>query len=343
MMSIRLGQFGGSGGQYSPNAPGGAPNFQGGSSGYAGYGVNNFSGDISMDDLMGFYRKPGILSFERPIESLLETFHDNLEKDAEPYLLDFDERVKLNLKKKIRNKEQHLKDLAKEKTPEENPIPKKIKTVEELLHEFRRNDDIDFSKMASKTSSYYRPKSAPPLLDQFLPTVEEYEDEENPLNLTGNKLKEPWLGPYDPMYEPEDGIDKYVQQQQNPQRIDMHAYFTGLMDAWQPGTSPTFKNPKPLYDLPSLVTPESKKNDKSLQGKLDALKNNPNQMGGQGTNLEYTLDWDRMTKGQYPERGVTNETPYTNSGLNDYSQNDMLSVSSDPMYSRNPYFGVSIL
>jgi len=40
---------------------------------------------------------------------------------------------------------------------------------------------------------------------------------------------------------------------------------------------------------------------------------------------------------------VTNEGPYTNSGLNDYSQNDMLSVSSDPMYSRNPYFGVSIL
>jgi hypothetical protein len=29
--------------------------------------------------------------------------------------------------------------------------------------------------------------------------------------------------------------------------------------------------------------------------------------------------------------------------LNDYSQNDMLSVSSDPMYSRNPYFGVSVL
>ena len=123
----------------------------------------------------------------------------------------------------------------------------------------------------------------------------------------------------------------------------MHAYFTGLMDAWQPGTSPSFNNPKPLYDLPSAVTPESKKNNISLESKLEALKNNPNNLGGQGTNLEKTLDWDRMLKGQYPERGVTNEGPYTNSGLNDYSQNDMLSVSSDPMYSRNPYFGVSIL
>ena len=309
-MSIRLGQYGGVGGQYAPFSPGGSPNFRGGPSGYAGYGVNNFSGDTSMDDLMGFYRKPDILSFDRPIESLLETFHDNLELDAEPYLLDFDERTKLNLKKKIRNKEQYIKDLGREK-PKENPIPKKIKTVEELLHEYRRNDDIDVNKLASKTSSYYRPKTAPPLLDQFLPTVEEYEDEDNPLNLTGNKLKEPWLGPYDPIYEPEDGIDKYIEEKQSPERIDMHAYFTGLMDAWQPGTSPSF--------------------------------NNPNNLGGQGTNLEYTLDWDRMLKGQYPERGVTNEGPYTNSGLNDYSQNDMLSVSSDPMYSRNPYFGVSIL
>jgi hypothetical protein len=342
-MSIRLGQFGGVGGQYAPNAPGGSPNFQGGTSGYAGYGVNNFSGDISMDDLMGYYRKPDILSFERPLESLLETFHDNLEKDAEPYLLDFDERVKLNLRKKIRNKEQHLKDLATEKVKEPKVIKEKLHTVEELLQEFRRNDGIDFNKMAAKTSSYYRPKTAPPLLDQFLPTVEEYEDEGNPLNLTGNKLKEPWLGPYDPMYEPEDGIDKYVQQKQSPERIDMHAYFTGLMDAWQPGTTPSVNNPKPKYDLPSPVTQESKKNNKSLESKLEALKNNSNNLGGQGTNMEYTLDWDRMLKGQYPERGVTNEGPYTNSGLNDYSQNDMLSVSSDPMYSRNPYFGVSIL
>jgi len=341
-MSIRLGQYGGVGGQYAPFSPGGSPNFRGGPSGYAGYGVNNFSGDTSMDDLMGFYRKPDILSFDRPIESLLETFHDNLELDAEPYLLDFDERTKLNLKKKIRNKEQYIKNLGKEK-PKENPIPKKIKTVEELLHEFRRNDDIDFNKLASKTSSYYRPKTAPPHLEQFLPTVKEYEAENNPLNLTGNKLKRPWLGPYDPIYEPEDRIDKYIQEKQSPERIDMHAYFTGLMDAWQPGTSPSFNNPKPLYDLPSAVTPESKKNNISLESKLEALKNNPNNLGGQGTNLEYTLDWDRMLKGQYPERGVTNEGPYTNSGLNDYSQNDMLSVSSDPMYSRNPYFGVSIL
>jgi uncharacterized protein (TIGR03643 family) len=125
-MSIRLGQFGGVGGQYAPNAPGGSPNFQGGTSGYAGYGVNNFSGDISMDDLMGYYRKPDILSFERPLESLLETFHDNLEKDAEPYLLDFDERVKLNLRKKIRNKEQHLKDLATEKVKEPEAIKEKL-------------------------------------------------------------------------------------------------------------------------------------------------------------------------------------------------------------------------
>jgi len=72
-MSIRLGQFGGVGSQYAPNAPGGSPNFQGGQSGYAGYGINNFSGEMSMDDIMGFYRKPDILSFDRPLESLLET------------------------------------------------------------------------------------------------------------------------------------------------------------------------------------------------------------------------------------------------------------------------------
>ena len=79
-MGLRLAQFGGVGGQYAPNSPGGSPMFQGGQSGYAGYAQNNFSGDIPMDDLMGRYRKSDILGFERPLESLLEIFHESLEQ-----------------------------------------------------------------------------------------------------------------------------------------------------------------------------------------------------------------------------------------------------------------------
>ena len=134
-MNKRLANFGGVGGQSTPFSPGSAPQFNGGGSGYAGYGVNSFSGDVSMDDLMGRFRKPDVLGFERPLESLLEAFHEDLEKDAEPYLLTFEERMKLDTKKKIRRKEQELKDIANGERDNHKifEIKKKINTVEELL------------------------------------------------------------------------------------------------------------------------------------------------------------------------------------------------------------------
>ena len=48
----------------------------------------------------------------------------------------------------------------------------------------------------------------------------------------------------------------------------------------------------------------------------------------------YGLDWDEKIKGKYPQRGVTNETPYDNDGMGGYATNGI------PDTSNNPYFGV---
>lgn len=342
-MEKRFAQFGGVGGQYAPYAPGGSPNFRGGPSGFAGYGVNNFSGEMSLDDLMGLNRKPDILSFERPFETLLETFHERAEKDAEPYLLDFDERTKLNKKKKIRLKEQYLKDLAKGKYDKklDKKIPEKTKTVEELLSEFRKNENIDFSKFAStKLANYYREKISPPLLTEFLPTVEEHAAEDDPLSLTNARLTQPFLGPYDAIYRTRAEMDDYFKQEQNPQRVDMHAGVPILPDAWQPGTEPSFPISRPKNELPSLVTEKAKNNNQSYEKKLEQMKQGLQDIGGRETNLQDTLDWDRMIKGNWPLRNMANQTPYENSTLGDYSQSDTLTNASEATISNNPYFGV---
>lgn len=330
----RQANFGGVGGQYSPFSPGGSPLFRGGPSGQAGYAINNFSGDSSMDDLMGRTRKPDILGFEKPLETMLEIFHKDHEEDSIPYLLTFDERLKLDKKKKIRNKEQYLSDLKKQQEEEEKiknysvkKLIEKIHTVEELLEQFRKNNDIDFAKMAQ---SYYRRPGSLPLLDEFLPSVDEHKEND----LANARLTQPWTGPYDPQYENTSGIDHYVQQLQDPQKIDMHAYFDGLMTTNDPTANENHDGHGTLEELPSPITEESKSNAINLEQKLEKLKRSPKNIGRLDPDMFGTLDWDKILRGVYPQRGMTNEGPYRNDGLGGYT------TTGYPDTSNNPYFGV---
>ena len=327
-MSERVANFGGVGSQNSPFSPGGSPEFRGEGSG-GGYGVNDFSGDTSLDGIMSRTHKPNILGFERPIETMLESFHDDLEHDIEKYLLTFDERTKLNLKKKIRNKEQHLKDLANSAavSKEVDEISKKLNSVESMLDEFRLNNDIDFSKNAS----YYRRRTSPSLMDEFLPDNEEYDDDANPLNMTKTRLTEPWTG-ITPHYEASDGVDKYIEQLNNPELIDMHAAFEGLMTYPDEQANLTHSVDSTLFPEQegSKITPESKGTAKPLEDKLQALKAAPPGIGRLDPSMFYGLDWDEKIKGKYPERGTSSQTPWENSGFGDYSTTDYPDVSNNP-------------
>src|ERR1700689_3079592 len=108
-MAKKVAYFGGVGGQYAPYSPGGSPTFRGGPSGNAGVGINNFGADESLDQIMSRTNKPDLFGFERSMASILEAFHDGVELDSEPYLLTWEERIKLDTKKKIHNKEQALR------------------------------------------------------------------------------------------------------------------------------------------------------------------------------------------------------------------------------------------
>ena len=335
-MGLRLAQFGGVGGQYAPNSPGGSPMFQGGQSGYAGYAQNNFSGDIPMDDLMGRYRKSDILGFERPLESLLEIFHESLEQDAIPYLLDFDERVKLDRKRKIRTKEQYIKDLSDGKfLPEQNKkIEEKLQTVEQMLADARQNDNVDFSKLArTKLSAYRRRPGTLPLVDEILPTEEEYKDSYDN-QLADARLSEPFTG-IAPVYEFGEGVDSYINKLNNQNFPDNHNMQNSTLLINFPEESQTFHNYQgTLNPEPSPITPESKANNISLEGKLEKLKKSPKGIGRLDPDMFYGLDWDEKLRGRYPQRGITNEGPYTNDTMGGYSTNDY------PFNSNNPYFGV---
>lgn len=308
-MNKKIANFGGVGGQNSSFSPGGSPLFRGGPGNSNGNGINDFSSDLSLDQIMSRTNRPGLFGFERSMESILEAFHDDIEKDSEPYLLSFDEKQKLDLKKKIRNKEQFIKEQKEHGSDsfrKEERIPKKYHTVESLLENARLNADIDFSKNAQ---SYYRHRNSLPLVDESLPTVEEYDDDGNPLNLTKNKLTEPFTG-FDTTYRPEDGLDHYVEQLTSPYYINEHAGVDNLIDfpaAEDTGTHNVSGN---LFDTPSPVTPESKNNNQPLEAKLDKMKKNNTGIGRLDPNMFNQLDWDNLTRGRYPERGKVNETPY---------------------------------
>ena len=69
-------------------------------------------------------------------------------------------------------------------------------------------------------------------------------------------------------------------------------------------------------------------------GQLQKLKSAPKGIGRLDPDMFYGLDWDEKIKGKYPQRGVTNETPYDNDGMGGYATNGI------PDTSNNPYFGV---
>jgi hypothetical protein len=335
-MAKRIAQFGGTGGQNSPFAPGGSPIFRGGPSGNSGYGVNDFSNDLGLDLIISRSHRPDILGSEKPFETMLEIFHDNIEKNAEPYLLTFEEREKLNLKKKIRNKEQYLHDLAHRGGDEpKEKILNKLKTVEELLSMRRKNEDKDFSKFASvydeiedssldsrlnkfhiNGDSYYRKENSPKMNMDQLPTVSEYDDDGDDLNLTKTRLTQPFTG-NDFHYEDSDGAEKYWNGEISGRkdRNDLSLYPTQtsgfepelLMNYPDTADNITHQSPNYFKDLSSDITPESKQPG-SLEKKLENLKKKTNPK-----KLETSLgkiDWDDWTRGAYPERNETSETGY---------------------------------
>lgn len=341
-MSKKVAFFGGTGGQYSPYSPGGSPVFRGGPSGNEGYGVNDFGADLGLDTIMSRNNKPYILGFERSLESLLETFHEDLESDCEKYLLDFDERLKLDLKRKIRKKEQHLKNLKKEIQEEQKEKNKKIVDLEDLLESRRKNKDKDFSKNASKVladfswqdswideipieeqlknqqvnkDSYYRNTGSLPLLDQTLPSVEEYDAEGDELNLTKNRLTNVFLG-NDIEYRPEDGIDEYLKNLTNQYYPTIgHADFDGLINSPNEDQIGFHNADGELFDLPSQINPDSNNSNKSLTQRLDSLKKRPG-IGRLDPNMFNTLDYDRILRGLFPDQGggrnTANDTAYNN-------------------------------
>jgi hypothetical protein len=335
-MSKRLAQFGGTGGQNSPFSPGGSPIFRGGPSGQSGYGVDDFSRDLGLDIIISRTHKPNILGSEKPLETLLETFHNDIEKNSEPYLLTFEEREKLNLKKKIRNKEQYLHDLAHKKDNSiQQKITNKLQTVEEMLSKRRKNEDKDFSKYASvyeeiaesgmnsklikdhtNGDSFYRKENSPKMNMDQLPTVDEYDDDGNGLNLTKTRLTQPFTG-NEFHYEDSTGADEYWNGEISGRKEgnDLSLYPTQtsgfepelLMN--YPDAAENINHAAPNYfkDLSSEITPESKQNG-TLEKKLEQLKkkHNPKKLETSFGNI----DWDAWTRGEYPERNQTSETGY---------------------------------
>lgn len=354
-MRSKVAQYGGVGGQYAPFSPGGSPLFRGGPSGGGGYGINDFSGDVSLDQIMGFYRKPEILGFERPMETLLETFHQSLEEDSAPYLLDEDERRKLKRKKLIRTKEQYIKDKAKreeqkDKKVENMEISDRLDTVEDLLEEFRKNTGIDFNKLAkvafntdmslesqmqrqhNSPDSFYRRRNSLPLNDVYLPSVEEHDDKGNPLSISGNQFTNGFTG-IAPQYEYGKGIDEYVKNLNNPTFPDNHAYAPILVDFPDESQQP-HRYTGEHQDLGSKVTEQAKDNNQPLEKKLQKLKKSPKNLDRLDPGYFDSLDWDKLLRGTWPQRNMTNETPYTNDTMGGYATNDY------PDTSNNPYFGV---
>lgn len=317
----KIAQFGGVGGQSSPFAPGGSPMFRGQPSFNGNGGINNFSKDVSLDGLMGRTRNPHVLGIEQPFEQMLEIFHDGFESDAEQYLLDPSERQKLKRKKLIRKKEEWLKKLnepVEDQLEDETPkVKQKFKTVESLLDSMRKNQDIDFAKNANRIASmeslmknqhkngpdsYYRTQTSLPTVDNNLATVDEYNADGNPLNLTKNRFTEPFTG-QDPHYTKEDGLDKYIDQLNSKKLVNMHMPFEGLMNYEDPAESTNYSVDGFMDDEGSNITPESLDNGITLEQKLEKLKKNLKnkkfvQPGG--------IDWDKKLHGDWPNRSTSN-------------------------------------
>lgn len=348
-MSKRLANFGGVGGQYSPFSPGGSPLFRGGPSGYAGYGINNFSGDVSLDDLMGRYRKPDVLGdYERPLETLLETFHDNLETDIPSYLLSPEERNELSVKKKIRNKEQYIKNLSKPKYKDNSNVLKKLHTVEDLLEDFRKNTKVDFSKFAAYTypdeapleirlknefnspDSFRRERTSLPTNDNQLISYEEYKNDP----MANAQYTEAFTG-IAPQYELGKGVDKYIDNLNNPTFPENHNMQNSTLLINTPNESQTFHNHEgSYYDLPSPVTQESKKNNLTLEQKLQKLKKSPKNLDRLDPDFLKGIHWDEYLKGI---DGKDNQTPWGNDGMGGNVTNEY------PDTSNNPYFSLGVL
>ena len=333
-MSKRYANFGGVGAQPSPYAPGKSPSFKGGPSGGE---VDSFGGDESLDALMCRSHKPTILGFERSMGSIIEAFHDNIEKDSIPYLLTFDERVKLDTKKKIRDKEQYLKEKREQfgnPEPREEKIARKLKTVEDMLEYFRQNTDKDFTKNAD--TSYYRRGPSLPLNDEYLATEDEYNEDGNPLNLTKNRLTIAPTG-NTPQYRPEDGVSKYQQEISDPTLPWMHENFEGLINTGTIGyaenTSSKTEN-EAIEDGKSKVTPESQNNNLTMEQKIEKMKPPSQGIGRLDPNMTKTIDWDEKMQGPAEERFKTKEKLFGNDGYGGSSTTDY------PFTSNNPYFSV---
>lgn len=330
-------QYGGTGGQTNPFAPGSSPLFRGGPSGYSGYGIDDFSRDLGLDMLMSRTHKSNYLGSEKPLETLLEIFHESLEKDIAPYLLTFEERQKLNTKKKIRQKEQYLKDLSKEKglKEKENTVLNKLHTVENLLSSYRKNENKDFGKFASYATddaglenslsrehtnegSFTRTRSTPSLTDEALTPSDEFNNNE----LAKARLSYPFSG-QDFHYDPSDGPDKYWNfEMRGVKDGDSLSSFPNQHDQFEPSLLMNFPNPaenkthtapNTFKDLSSYITEESKTNNKALEDKLNLLKKKHNPK-----TLETELgkiDLNESTRGRYPERNLTTETGYPTDGF----------------------------
>jgi len=334
-MNKKFAQFGGTGGQYQPFSPGGSPEFRGGPSGYANFNVNNFSHDLGLDTLMSRTHKPNAIRRDLPLETMLEMFHEFLESDAEPYLLDQQEREKLKLKKKIRNKHQYMHDLANQPSKKEEKIQNKLKTVEELLSQFRKNEKIDYSKFASAVDeinegsmdtklnklhkntpeSFYRRETSLPAYDLSLEPTDDYDSEGDTLNLKKTRLTEPFTG-MDVQYKQQDGLDKYQKDLMNPYYPNEHNMADSELLMNYPDTSENEYHvaPNTFADLSSNVTQESKKNNLNLEQKLQKLKKKYPTQSQFETSLG-ELDWDKNTKGTAYDRNVTYQTPFAPDGF----------------------------
>jgi hypothetical protein len=336
-MSKRYANFGGVGAQPSPYAPGRSPSFKGGPS---GSGIDTFNGDTSLDAIMCRTHNPNILGFERSMASIIEAFHEDLEKDAVPYLLDFDERIKLHTKKQIRDKEEFLKEKRNQNNvlipkDRDEKIAKKLKTVEEMLEYFRKNTNKDFTKNA-QADSYVRRNPSLPLNDEYLATDEEYNDDGNPLNLTKNRLTWAPTG-NTPQYRPEDGIDKYQEEISDPTLPWMHENFEGLINTGTIGYAENVSSKtenEAIEDGKSKITPESLNNNLTMEQKIEKMKPPSSGTGRLDPSMTKTIDWDAKLQGDPEERFVTQEKLYGNDGYGGSSTTDY------PENSNNPYFSV---
>ena len=140
-----------------------------------------------------------------------------------------------------------------------------------------------------------------------------------------------------PQYKPEDGVDKYIEEQNNPQFPDMHAGVEILSDYPFPGDTGNHSVKNTLFTEPSAVTEQSKDNRQPLEKKLQKLKKAPFNIGRLDPDMFNAIDWDKRLKGDYPERGITSETPYANDGLGGYSTTNY------PEFSNNPYASGGLL